>query len=91
MKKNQRLWTREELMLAINLYAKLPFGKMDHRNKEVQQLAILINRTSDAVARKLGNFASLDPVQIRDNGQKVGSNPLKPLSVLALRQMKGYE
>jgi len=26
-----------------------------------------------------------------DNGQKVGSNPLKPLSVLALRQMKGYE
>jgi hypothetical protein len=30
-------------------------------------------------------------IHFRDNGQKVGSNPLKALSVLALRQMKGYE
>ena len=26
-----------------------------------------------------------------DNGQKVGWSPLKPLPILALRQMKGYE
>jgi putative restriction endonuclease len=63
MKSGQRLWTEDELILTINLYAKLPFGKMHHRNKEVQELAKLINRTPDSVARRLGNFASLDPVQ----------------------------
>lgn len=62
MKEGQRLWTREELFLTINLYAKIPFGQMDHRNKDVQQLAELIDRTPGAVARRLGNFASLDPV-----------------------------
>lgn len=63
MKEGQRLWTREELILAINLYAKIPFGQMDHRNKQVQELASLIDRTPGAVARRLGNFASMDPVQ----------------------------
>lgn len=62
MKEGQTLWTRNELLLAINLYAKIPFGKMDHRNKDVQELALLIGRTPGAMARKLGNFASLDPV-----------------------------
>jgi putative restriction endonuclease len=32
MKEGQQLWTREELILAINLYCKIPFGKMHHRN-----------------------------------------------------------
>jgi putative restriction endonuclease len=61
MKEGQRLWTREELILAINLYCKIPFGKMHNRTPEVQDLAGLINRTSGSVARKLGNFASFDP------------------------------
>jgi len=64
MKNGQTLWSREELILAINLYAKLPFGQMDHRNKEVQHLAGLIGRTPGAIARRLANYASLDPVQI---------------------------
>jgi putative restriction endonuclease len=63
MKKGQRLWTREELILAINLYAKIPFGQMDRRNRQVQELASLIDRTPGAVARRLANFASMDPSQ----------------------------
>jgi putative restriction endonuclease len=63
MKKGETLWTEEQLMLAINLYSKIPFGRMDHRNKDVRELALLIGRTPDAVSRMLGNFASLDPVQ----------------------------
>lgn len=63
MKEGQKLWTRDELILTINLYAKIPFGKMDHRNKDVQELASIINRTPSAVARRLANFASLDPIQ----------------------------
>ena len=64
MKAGQTLWTRDELLLAINLYAKIPFGKMDQRTKEVQELARIINRSPSAVARRLANFASMDPVHI---------------------------
>jgi putative restriction endonuclease len=61
MKEGQRLWTRDELILAINLYSKLPFGKMHSRNPEVINLAKFINRTPGSVAFKLVNFASFDP------------------------------
>ncbi len=61
MKKGQRLWTREELILAINLYCKLPFGKLHRSNPKIIHLAKLISRTPSSVAYKLVNFASLDP------------------------------
>ena len=61
MKEGQRLWTRDELILAINLYCKLPFGKMHKSNPDVIHLAKLIDRNVGAVVRKLGNFASFDP------------------------------
>ncbi|MBN9298265.1 MAG: HNH endonuclease [Filimonas sp.] len=61
MKEGQRLWNREELILAINLYCKLPFGKLHKGNPEVIKLSSLINRTPSSVAYKLVNFASLDP------------------------------
>lgn len=61
MKPGQRLWTRDELLLAINLYCKLPFGRMHSRNPAIIALGELINRTSDSVALKLVNFASPDP------------------------------
>jgi len=61
MKEGQILWTREELILAINLYCKLPFGKLHHSNPEIIKMAQLINRTPGAVSYKLVNFASLDP------------------------------
>jgi len=61
MKEGQKLWTREELILAVNLYCKLPFGRLHRLNPEVISLANLIGRTASAVALKLVNFASLDP------------------------------
>ena len=61
MKVGQKLWNEEELLLAINLYCKLPFGKMHSRNPDIIKLAKLIGRTSGSVALKLGNFASFDP------------------------------
>jgi putative restriction endonuclease len=54
-------WTRNELILAFNLYLKLPFGKMHSRTPEVKQLAQLIARTPDSIAMRLTNFASVDP------------------------------
>lgn len=56
-----RLWTREELILALNLYLKLPFGKLHSGTKEIIHLASLIDRTPGSVAMRLNNYASVDP------------------------------
>lgn len=73
MKEGQKLWTRDELILAINLYCKLPFGKLHRNNPEVIHLANLIGRTSNSVAYKLVNFASLDP-SLKARGIKGAAN-----------------
>ncbi len=39
MKKGQRPWTEEELILAINLYCKLSFGQMHHGNPENNKIS----------------------------------------------------
>ena len=57
----RKLWTREELILALNLYLKLPFGKLHSRTPEIIHLASLIGRTPSSIAMRLGNFASIDP------------------------------
>ena len=59
--KNRRLWNREELMLAINLYCKTPFGRLHKGNPDIIKLAGKLGRTPSALAWKLVNFASLDP------------------------------
>jgi len=76
MKAGQTLWTREELILAINLYCKLPFGRLHKLNPEIISLAKLIGRTPSSVALKLGNFASLDP-SLKARGIKGASNGSK--------------
>jgi putative restriction endonuclease len=76
MKEGQKLWTREELILAINLYCKTPFGKLHSRNPDVIHLANLIGRTSNSIAYKLVNFASLDPT-LQAKGIKGASNGSK--------------
>ena len=58
----RNLWTRVELILAFNLYLKIPFGKMHSTNKDVIHLASLIGRTPNSIALRLVNFASVDPV-----------------------------
>ena len=61
MKEGQNLWTKDELMLAINLYNKLTFGQMSQTNRHIIELAHLLDRTPASVTFKLVNFASLDP------------------------------
>lgn len=58
----RRLWTREEMILAFNLYLKMPFGKMHSRNPQIIELADLIGRSANSVALRLVNYASCDPI-----------------------------
>ena len=57
----RRNWTRDELILAFNLYCKIPFGSMHSKNPKVIGLSNIIGRSPNAVALKLSNFASFDP------------------------------
>ncbi|MCK5739466.1 HNH endonuclease [bacterium] len=72
----RRPWSREELILAINLYYKIPFGQLHNRNHEIIELAALINRTPSAVSWKLVNFASFDS-SLQDRGIKGAQNASK--------------
>lgn len=65
MRKDQRLWTRDELILAINLYCKIPFGRIHNSNPEIIELSKLLDRSASAVGWKLVNFASLDPTLVQ--------------------------
>jgi predicted restriction endonuclease len=56
-------WTREHFLIALNLYCKLPFGKLDKGNPIIIEAAAKMGRTANSLAMKLCNFASLDPVQ----------------------------
>ena len=55
-------WTRDEMILVFNLYFKLSYGQMDHRNQQVKDLASIMGRSENSVAMRLNNFASCDPM-----------------------------
>lgn len=58
---NGKPWTHDELMLAMNLYCKLPFGQLRHGNPLIIEVARKLGRTPSSLSMKLCNLASLDP------------------------------
>ena len=58
------LWTREELLQALNLYHRTPFGKQHSTYPPIVELAEKIGRTPGAVSMKLNNLTSLDPIEL---------------------------
>jgi putative restriction endonuclease len=73
---HQRVWTREELIIAFNLYCKIPFGQIDQSNPAVIALAKVLGRTPASLAWKLANFARLDP-SLQARGVKGASHGSK--------------
>jgi len=53
-------WTEEETILAMYLYTRIPFGRINKTNKEIVEMAKLIGRTPSAVALKMCNIAHHD-------------------------------
>jgi len=62
-------WTREQVLIALNLYCQLPFGKLHKGNPLIIETAKLIGRTPSSLAMKLTNLASLDPA-ITESGRR---------------------
>ena len=61
-------WTREEMILCLNLYLKLPYGQLDHRTPAIIELAKLMGRSANTVSIRLNNYASCDP-QLQESGR----------------------
>lgn len=62
-------WTERDLLIAMNLYCRLPFGQFHRGNRLIQEVAQRMGRTPSSVAMKLSNLASLDAFH-RDRGVK---------------------
>lgn len=73
---HNRAWSRDELLLALNLYCTTPFGRLHQNNPEIVKLSTLLGRSPGAVAMKTVNFASFDPA-LRARGVKGLSNASK--------------
>ncbi len=55
-------WSRDQRLIALNLYCKIPFGRLHKGNPIIKEVALKMDRTPSSLALKLCNFASLDPV-----------------------------
>ena len=56
------VWTREQLIMALNVYCKIPFKDVRESHPIIQKYAPLIGRTTTALKMKVGNFGRFDPV-----------------------------
>lgn len=54
-------WTREETIVAFNVYCKIPFKNSSKNNPVVIKYANLLGRTPSALNMKIGNLGRLDP------------------------------
>lgn len=67
------VWSREQTILALFWYYQLPFGRLHARNRLIIKWSEIINRNANALAMKLVNFASLDPVIIASGRKGMGN------------------
>ena len=67
MQNQNRKWSREETILAFELYCRTPYGRINSSNKEINELAVLLGRTTSAVVMKMVNLGSFDPRQRERN------------------------
>jgi putative restriction endonuclease len=77
----RNLWSREELILAFNVYLKLPFGKLHTGTPMIRELAELTGRTANSIALRMTNYAACDPYhQARGiSGMKGGIKQCQPI------------
>ena len=57
----RRNWTRDETILALALYCKIPFGRISQSNPQIQKLAESLGRNPSALSMKMCNFGRFDP------------------------------
>lgn len=54
-------WTKEQTIVALNLYCKIPFNRVTSTHPEIIRVAKMIGRSTNSLKMKIGNFGSFDP------------------------------
>ncbi len=54
-------WSREETIIAFNVYCKIPFKNSSKNHEIIIKYAKILGRTPSALNMKIGNFGRLDP------------------------------
>lgn len=54
-------WTKEQTIVALNLYCKIPFNRVSSTHPEIIRVAKIIGRSTNSLKMKIGNFGSFDP------------------------------
>jgi putative restriction endonuclease len=54
-------WTKEETIVAFNVYCKIPFKASSKTNPTIIKYANILGRSPSALNMKVGNFGRLDP------------------------------
>lgn len=54
-------WTKEQTIVALNLYCKIPFNRVASTHPEIIKVAKIIDRSTNSLKMKIGNFGSFDP------------------------------
>ncbi|MGI6074599.1 MAG: HNH endonuclease [Fermentimonas sp.] len=60
-------WTREETIVAFNLYCKIPFKSCSKTHPMIIKYANILGRTPSALNMKIGNIGRLDP-DLKEHG-----------------------
>ncbi len=63
------VWTRDEHVLAFNLYCQLRLGRLIWATRASSSWQACWGRSVGAVSYKLSNFARLDPALLRQHGE----------------------
>jgi len=56
----RNVWTRDETLVAFNIYCRTAFGRLHGRNPEIVETAQRLGRTPNALAMKCCNLAAFD-------------------------------
>ena len=66
-------WTREQTLVALNMYCYTRYGRIHGRNPEIIRVAGLLGRTPNALALKMLNLASFDPRHLQRGVVSMGN------------------
>ena len=61
MKSKGKNWSRDELIVAFNLYCRTPFGRIHNTNQNIIEISETLGRSPSSVSMKMCNFARFDP------------------------------
>ena len=79
--RNGTRWTRDETILALDLYMRMPFRTIHYWEKPVMDLAQKMGRTPSSLAMKMLNLARLDPTLAKRNVGGLGHGAKEEVAI----------